>query len=213
MNKPDWKRIAALELVGRLFEGNGFEVLPKMEAAFDWALQMLDGGVPEQPPVPVNGWTGMRVADVGLAVSPDAPEATRKKVEGLAKAAGRLRADVESALREVTSAPSAETPSRNVPIEGDGSMTVPVYRFYVVHDEPPSTGYLLWREDTRNLHGQHRWSQWDRQNERWVSYASSDDEADLDRHQEAPELWKRITAEELVQVYHVPVESRHDTEE
>lgn len=101
---------------------------------------------------------------------------------------------------------------RNVPVEGDGSITPPVYRFYAAHDDPPSTGYILWREDTRNLHGNHRWSIWEPENERWYSGPRSDQEA-TDDQGEALGNWRRMKAEMLTGVYHVPVETRYDTEE
>lgn len=144
-----------------------------------------------------------------------------------------LRPFVQTAMRALVSGPSprsvpgspADVPPRNVPIEGDGSMSVPVYRFYHVATPavyetiddgttdgqrvlaaPP--GYQLWREDTRNF--TLRWSKWvddmDAPGGHWEALAAYDN---------PPADWvarlQRLRADELAQ-YNATPETRYDTE-
>lgn len=223
-SEQSWNRRCALEFVGHIFSGLGsLRHTDDMEAAFSWAMAALDPEQPDAAPEPPADDLAAFGESVGTTPSEEHLNRMRAASEELNAARQRwLARHPEGAGGPVALSRDPEvkreqfrqayTPPRTVPVEGDGSMEPPIFRFYAVHDEPPSTGYLLWREDTRNLFGNHRWSSWDSRNERWLSTASSDGEADLDR-QEAPEHWSRITAEKLQAVYHVQVETRNDTEE
>lgn len=236
MTKPNWNRLAALEFAGRLLTGRADIRAGEAQAHADWALQWLGGDLPnsERPPASggQSGTTTGRIHAPGGWVGPPNPpddaipfvtgppgtgksypgmgavtnEALRKKVTGMAEAAARLRAGA---------------PPRNVPVVGDGSMTVPIYRFYREfhrltakspggdlepegRQEVTGVDVVYWREDTRNI--TNVWSVWDQETTRWTSFRT------FDYAPNRPADLRRVNSADLAGAG-IPVETRHDSEE
>jgi hypothetical protein len=136
------------------------------------------------------------------------------KMRGMNEAAARIRADV---LRRTTTSwtevGTAHAPPRNVAVEGDGSTTPPVYRFYRECVDPDCKVVYYWREDTRNL--VNRWSLWSGPEPElgpphWRALHDYDEGGEY-----APpprERMTRLTVEQLAEL-DISVESRYDTEE
>lgn len=204
-NKPNWHRVAALEFAGRLYAGRGFDRLPDLEAAYDWALHALQENPEDEEPEPkTGGWVGPpNLPDDAVPVT-FGPPTTGKFPASLGTVLDSIARTREAIVRDL-GGPAvrlvAEGPPRNVPIEGDGSITVPVYRFWVEDRSDWDRPYVrYWREDTRNE--TNRWSMW-ADDQRWFSSKAFD----LSR----PSNLQRVRKDELP--HYVAIETRHDTEE
>lgn len=122
-----------------------------------------------------------------------------------------------------------EAPPRNVPVEGDGSTTPPVYRFYredqrqiettpggdLAGDRQTLVGVFsfYWREDTRNT--TNRWSLWSGpEPEDGIPCWTARRSYDLGGQYAPPprEQMTRLTVDYLNDL-DIPVETRYDTEE
>lgn len=184
MTKPNWHRIAALEAAAIVWQHRPLvEGEDRTGAVLGTAERMV-------------AWLDAYVTDA--AVRPEKPwnAGVAEKVRGMSEAAARLRVDVTNG------GSTPEVPPRNVPTTDDGSMTVPVYRFY---EQPVDlvagpVKPIYWREDTRNE--VNRWSMWSDE-QRWYSNRLFD--------KTRPPQLLRIRADELP--HYVSTETRHDTEE
>lgn len=241
MTKPNWNRLAALEFAGRLLTGRSDIRAGEAQAHADWALQWLGGDAPntERPPgrpwsPPPGGWivppnvpadavpfvtgppgTGKSYPGMGTVTGRVVPSehvaAMRRAAESLAKA--RTTFVNHSSVEFAASSAAPEAPPRNVPTEGDGSMSVPVYRFFRECVDPDCKVVYYWREDTRNE--TNRWSIWTGPEPEngipcWIS------RRDYDRGgQYAPpptDQMTRLTTGDLEQL-DIPIETRYDSEE
>jgi hypothetical protein len=222
MTKPNWNRLAALEFAGRLLTGRSEIHAGEAQAHADWALQWLGGDLPnsERPPggrieprplredeqlarfdPPESDEEPLPMPRIDPAVwrtDHTTDEVTQAAVRGIATARQRF---LHRNGNPCDSAPENVVP-RNVPTEGDGSMTVPVYRFYEQPVDLVSGPVkpIYWREDTRNE--VNRWSMWS-DDQRWPSTKVIDGPR--------PGTLIRIRLGELPDG--IPAETRYDVEE
>jgi hypothetical protein len=201
MTKPNWNRLAALEFAGRLLTGRSEIHAGEAQAHADWALQWLGGDLPNSERPPESDEEPLPMPRIDPAVwrtNHTTDEVTQAAIRGIATARQQF---LHRNGDPHDNAPENAVP-RNVPTVGDGSMTVPVYRFYEQPVDLVSGPVkpIYWREDTRNE--VNRWSMW-ADDQRWYSSKVFDGTR--------PGTLVRIRADELPPG--VPPETRHDTEE
>lgn len=207
-------RRAALHFVGQLYSARGFgdqNRWAQMQAAFDWALAELEQE--EETSYAPGGWVGPVEPDQTLIPSNGLrPERTAQTADALTLA----RVDFLNqrhwsgtiADYQAMAATHNETDCavRNVPQPGDGSATVPIYRFFRLR---LSDRDQLWREDTRNT--ELCWSYWQQDEQCWFSTPAFD--AAVPAIREAQDsLWSRIDTIELTELG-AQVETPGDFEE
>lgn len=235
MTKPNWNRLAALEFAGRVLTGRTDIRAGEAQAHADWALQWLGGDQPNperapggyiEPVVPGPDWEKVRLP---------VPPGFSKDMARMNEAARKLRSvgTATGRFEHVNGDPRDNDPKnmvpRNVPVEGDGSATPPIYRFYAERRRETGTSpggdlsverqhvlgvySFYWREDTRNT--VNRWSLWSGpEPENGIPCWTS--RRDYDRGgQYAPppvDQMVRLTTAQLDEL-DIPVETRYDSEE